>query len=202
MEIIGGRGIRSLAAGVALLVPLLLASVGSARAGGAAAPETVITIWPPAQRAAARALIEKYGRPAQFDSDALAWFDNGIWKRTIVFRKGLRRARGRDKDFLQQTVGYIVPADKVAALKRFDSRLEVSQTAGEMTFTSDREATNLLALNLADEIVTGKRSVASARAFFTRTTLLAVSGKSSSYREKLRFGVDNSRYMTPSGADR
>ena len=202
MMIIEGRRLRSFAAGIALLTPLVLGPASSARAATAASPEIVVGIWAPGQRVAARALIEKYGRPAQYDSHALAWFNNGIWKRTVIFRRGPRRAKGRDREFLQQTVGYIVPADKLAALKRFDKRLEVSQTAGEMTFTSDREAINLLALNLADEIVTGKRSVASARAFFMRTSLLAAAGKSSAYRRDLRFDVDNSRYMTPSGADR
>jgi hypothetical protein len=202
MEIIAARRARGLAAWVALLVPIALGPAREARAGTSASPETVVGIWPPAQRVAARALIEKYGRPAQYDSHALAWFNNGIWKRTVVYRRSPLGGKNADKEFLQQTVGYIVPSDKIEALKRFDKRLEVSQTAGEMTFTSDREATNLLALNLADEIVTGKRTVASARAFFMRTSLLAAAGKSSPYRRDLRFGVDNSRYMTPGGADR
>ena len=202
MVIIGGRRVRGLAAGSVLVAALALVPARPALAGKAAPAETVVEIWPPAQRATARALIDKYGRPAQYDSHALAWFNNGIWKRTVVYRYGLRGGKHRDREFLQQTVGYIVPADKIEALKKFDQRLEVSQTAGEMTFTSDREATNLLALNLADEIVTGKRTVASARAFFLRTSLLSAAGKSSPYRRDLRFGVDNSRFMTPGGADR
>ena len=200
MMIDRARRIRSLAA-----VPLLLAGLAllpSAMAGEPATPETVVTIWPAAPRAVARALIEKYGLPEQYDSHALAWFNNGVWKRTIVYRFSPRKDKNHEHEFLQQTVGYIVPADKMEALKKFDRRLEVSQTAGEMTFTSDREATNLLALNLADEIVTGKRTVASARAFFLRTTVLAAAGKSSPYRRDLRFDADNSRYMTPGGADR
>lgn len=199
---IGARRIRGLAAGLALLAAPAFAAARGVRGEKAASPEVVVGIWPAPQRAAARALIDKYGHPEQYDSHALAWFNNGIWKRTVVYRKGPLPGPNRDKQFLQQTVGYIVPADKIAALKKFDKRLEVSQTAGEMTFTSDREATNLLALNLADEIVTGKRTVASARAFFMRTTVLAAAGKSSPYRKDLRFNVDNSRYMTPGGADR
>jgi len=202
MMIFAARRILIAVAGLALLVPPALGAPRDARAAGAASPEVVVGIWPAPQRAAARALIDKYGRPAQFDSNALAWFNNGIWKRTIVYRRGPIAGPNRDKQFLSQSVGYIVPADKIAALKKFDKRLEVSQTAGEMTFTSDREATNLLALNLADEIVTGRRTVASARAFFMRTTVLAAAGKSSPYRRDLRFDVDNSRYMTPGGADR
>lgn len=203
MKIIGRRGIRSLAAGLGLLALIAFASTGTARAAAPATPETIIRHWPAAERAAAGALIEKYGRPAQFDRHALVWFNNGSWKRTIVYRKGLHRAaKGPDTDFLQQTVGYIVPNDKIAELKRFDSRIEVTPSAGELTFTSDREATNLLALNLADEIVVGKRSVAGARAFFAKTSRLAASGKSSPYSDKLRFDADNARYMTPTGADR
>jgi len=198
----GARRLLSLAGGLLLPVPAALGAAPQERTDKAAAPEVVVGIWPAAQRATARALIDKYGRPAQYDSHALAWFNNGIWKKTVIYRRSPLQGPNRDKEFLQQSVGYIVPADKIAALKKFDKRLEVSQTAGEMTFTSDREATNLLALNLADEIVTGKRTVASARAFFMRTTVLAAAGKSSPYRRDLRFNVDNNRYMTPGGADR
>src|SRR6185312_4785591 len=74
-----------------------------ARAAGPARPRGA------ARRA--RALIDKYGRPAQFDSNALAWFNNGIWKRTIVYRRGPIAGPNRDKQFLSQSVGYIVPAD-------------------------------------------------------------------------------------------
>lgn len=202
MMINAARRVRILAAGLLLPVAPALAAAAQQDARKAASPEVVVGIWPAPQRAVARAMIDKYGRPAQYDSHALAWFNNGIWKRTVVYRRGPIPGPNRGKQFLQQTVGYIVPADKIAALKKFDKRLEVSQTAGEMTFTSDREATNLLALNLADEIVTGKRTVASARAFFMRTTVLAAAGKSSPYRKDLRFDVDNNRYMTPGGADR
>ena len=196
------RWIRCLA-GAGLLALAVRAPAGAALVRKPATPEAVIRTWPAAQRAVSRALIEKYGPPGQYDAHALAWFNNGPWKRTVVYRKGRRRsARGTYRDFLQQTVGYIVPDDKIAALRKFDRRLEVSPTAGELSFTSDREATNLLALNLADEIVVGKRSVAGARAYFAKSARLAASGKSSPYRERLRFGVDNSRYMTPTGGDR
>ena len=200
MNAIIRRGTLILAAGFGLLA--LIACASTARAAAPATPEAVIKTWPKPERATAAAMIEKYGRPSQFDRRALVWFNNGTWKRTIVYRNGLHHAAHTpDKDFLQQSIGYIVPNDKIADLKKFDKSLEVSQTAGEMTFTSNKEATNLLALNLADEIVVGKRTAADARAFFARTSKLAASGKSSRYSESLRFDVDNNRFMTPTGAD-
>jgi len=149
----------------------------------------------------ARLLLEKYGAPNQFDKDALVWFNNGEWKRTIIHRRREpSRSIGRT-DFLDQTIGYLVPNDRLAELESFDPKIVVSQTAGEITFSSDSEAKNRLALNLADEIVTGSRTAADARAFFRKTARLAASGKSSSYLEELRFDVDNTRYMIPTGAD-
>ncbi|HEX4046920.1 MAG TPA: hypothetical protein VH309_03755 [Elusimicrobiota bacterium] len=202
MMIIVRRGTRSLAAGLGLLA-LLAWPAPRAAAAPRASPQAVIRAWPRRERAVARAMLEKYGRPAQFDRRQLVWFNKGIWKRTIVYRRSPRfSAKAPDAEFLQQTVGYIVPADKIAALERFDPRIEVSPTAGELGFISDSEGTNLLGLNVADEVVTGRRSVSDARAFFARTSRLAASGKSSPFLRKLLFPVDNKRYIAPTGADR
>lgn len=165
-------------------------------------PESIIMRWPTRSRNAAGLLLEKYGTPDQFDRNTLVWFNNGEWKKTVVRRTLSRRdPTGKNKDYLEQTVGYLVPADKVADLKRFSPMLEVSQSAGELTFASESETKNRLALNLAEEIVTGKRTVADARSFLSTTTRLAASGKSSPYLDTLLFEVDNMRYMTPTGAD-
>lgn len=209
---------KSSAAGLGLLALLVCAtsierSMLQAQAAAAApqsaialpgeTPESIITRWPPRSRSAAGLMLEKYGTPDQFDRNTMVWFNNGEWKKTIVHRAISRRdPTGKSKDYLEQTVGYLVPADKVADLKRFSLMIEVSPTAGELTFASESESKNRLALNLADEIVTGKRGVADARAFFLKTTRLAASGKSSSYLDALRFEFDNTRYMTPTGADR
>ena len=174
MKTIARRWPRSLAAGIGLLALIACASMRAARAAAPATPQFIIRNWPAPARVTAGIMLEKYGKPSQFDGRALVWFNNGNWKRTTVYRSGLQLSNNAPaKDCLQQTIGYVVPTDRIAALKRFNRRLEVSSTAGELTFTSDSEATNLLAMNLADEIVVGKRSVAQARAFFVRTSRLA-----------------------------
>lgn len=185
------------AAGLAFLALI------AAAAPPPATPESVIRRWPAFSRSEARAMIAKYGEPSQFDGRMLAWFNNGIWRRTIVYRDPVRfpgRAPGRD--VLQQTIAYLAPREKIAELKRFSPRLDASLTAGEMTFTSESEGKNIMAMNLADEIVTGRRDYAAAQDFFSKTSRLAASGKSSPYMTAPRFDVDNSRYMTPTGPDR
>lgn len=192
-------------AGLGLLALLVCATAApqGAIAMPVETPESIVMRWPPRTRNAAGLLLEKYGTPDQFDRNALVWFNNGEWKRTVVRRTVARRdPAGKNRDYLEQTVGYLVPADKVADLKRFSPMIEVSTTAGELTFASESESKNRLALNLADEIVTGKRGVADARAFLLKTTRLAAAGRSSPYLDTLRFEVDNMRYMTPTGADR
>ncbi len=191
-------------AGLFALFLITFSAAAAARNQPAAAgdtPDSIATSWPPRSQSMARLLLEKYRAPSQFDRDTMVWFNNGEWKRTIIHRT--REARGpiSRMDFLEQTIGYLVPGDKVEELKRFNPKLVVSQTAGELSFSSESEAKNRLALNLADEIVTGSRTAADARAFYAKTARLAASGKSSAYLDELRFDVDNVRYMTPTGAD-
>src|ERR1700719_4006494 len=96
---------------LAFLLGLLMWASASAQA---ATPESVIRHWHRHPRFAARLMLEKYGRPDQFDANSLCWFNNGPWKRTIVHRKALRHyANGPDKDYIEQTVGYLVSDDKV-----------------------------------------------------------------------------------------
>jgi hypothetical protein len=165
-----------------------------------ASPQAIIRTWPKLARATARAVIAKYGPPQQFDRDSLVWFHNGAWKRTIVHRR-TPSSQGRESGCLEQTIGYMVPEGKVDDLRRFYSSIEVSQTAGELSVRSMSERRNYLILNLADEIVSGKRSVAKAREMFAKTSRLQMAGKSSPYLDMLQFEVDNDRVMIPTGGD-
>lgn len=180
--------------GPAAAAPAQAPAHAAAPAPKGPSPESIIKRWPSRPRAAAALLLEKYGRPDQFDTNSLAWFGNGEWKRTIVRRQA--------KDFLEQTVGYLAPQDKLTELKRFHPKLDTSPVAGEMTFASESEETNRLALNLADEVATGKRGPQDARAAYRKTSRLSLSGRSSPYLDRLQFEPDNTRVMVPTGADR
>jgi len=151
-------------------------------------PESVTAKWPEGARATAREMISKYGEPNRFSEGALVWIDNGPWQRTVVYRNAWPHFLGRkDKDYLEQTIAYRVPAEKIEDLKRFDRRLEINQSRGQLSSRSESEALNFLALNLADEIVNDKRGVDDARDFMAKTESLSRSGKTSRYTQGFLF---------------
>jgi hypothetical protein len=164
-------------------------------------PEIAIKEWPDYARSTARAMIEKYGEPNRFSDEALVWYNNAPWQKTVVYREAWPHFAGmRDKDYLVQTIAYQVPSEKVDALKRFDMRLDVDQTAGELSSRSESESMNFLALNLADEIINDRRSVEDARDFYQETDELSASGKSSPYLQGFLFELQNDRSSSPEDA--
>ena len=188
-----------------LLFAALFAAMGAAPSPPSS-PEEAVKDWPVRAKTTARAMLEKYGPPDQYDRRSLVWFNKGTWKRTIVHREGCpgrRAGRSASRGHLEQTIGYMVPTARVRELRRFDPRLEVAERPGELTYCSDNERKNSLAINVADEVVTGQRTASDARSFYDRASRLAASGKSSSLTEGLVFEVDNtSAGDTAVGADR
>src|SRR5579859_3658724 len=157
-------------------------------------PETVIKDWPETSRTIALAMIQGYGEPTRFTDDALIWYDNGPWKKSVVYRGAWPHYTGRkDKDYLEQTIAYRVPDGKFEALMRFDDRIRIDQSRGELSARSESEEMNYLTINLAEEIITGKRSVEGAREFCRKTEDLSASGKSSPYQHGFVFRIDNDR---------
>ncbi len=159
--------------------------------------ESVISSWPDLSNKVAKAMIDKYGQPAEVSDSFLVWKDNGPWKQTVVYRDGIEHNFPlRHLDVLAQTINYRVPLDKYNDLARFDGSLTASRTAGTLSSSSDREDMNFLALNLANDIVRGNKTVDEARRFYGKTAALAMTGKTSPYTEGLLF-----RAMKASQAD-
>ncbi len=120
------------AEGLGLAIMLLSSAYG--RAGEAAAQDTslleskvesrpaeaVIRTWPKAARVTAAAMIEKYGEPDHSTKGALVWFHNGPWLETAIYEPHFLGKRSRD--FIEQSIAYQVPGDRIAELKSFDRR--------------------------------------------------------------------------------
>jgi len=158
------------------------------RSASARTPETIIREWPECARSAALAMIEKYGQPKWVSVQALVWYNNGPWQKTVVYRKAWPNSlAARDKDYLEQTIFYQVPNDKINTLKDFNPRIAVNKAREELSSRSESESMNTLALNLADEIITDKRSARNARIFYRDIERLSQSGKTSPYMERLLF---------------
>ncbi|MDP3541794.1 MAG: hypothetical protein Q8T11_04925 [Elusimicrobiota bacterium] len=151
-------------------------------------PESIILNWPTFSYRLSRLMLAEYGQPAEASDHRLTWVDNAPWKRTVVYRKPpkdrmLTSGAGR----LEQSVAYRVPPDRLADLGRFDMDIEADKDAGRLTAISDSESENILVLNLADEVIAGRRSPASAKEFRRKQLALRDSGKTSPYLERLLF---------------
>jgi hypothetical protein len=153
---------------------------------------SAITAWPTATKKTGQALIEKYGQPDGVTDRMLVWNDKDPWTKVVVYRDAIKQGSLTHDAFLENTVNYKVPLDKVADLIRFDSALVIDETRGTLASNCDTEGCNFLALNLANDIATGKRDVASAKDFFKNTMTKSLSGKSSPEMEKLQFSTSGS----------
>jgi hypothetical protein len=144
--------------------------------------------WPPKTVALAVALVEKYGRPEDVSAHRITWYGNGPWKRTSLLREStLHNFPLPHQDMLEQTVDYRVPATKVADLLAYDGSLVVDRTRGELSVHCNSEEMNILTLNIADDIVTGERSIEQGMAFHAQVIEGLFIHEPETYPQKLRF---------------
>jgi hypothetical protein len=92
-------------------------------------------------------------------------------------------------DMLEQCISYKVPANKMSDLGRFDGSLTFDRTQGLMCARCDKEGNNLLALNLANDIVTGKKTVEEARKAYGDIVKEKMNGGNPEYMQKLTFAA-------------
>jgi len=122
--------------------------------------------WPVERQVLAAHLVTLYGNPEEITPRALTWYDNGPWKRTILYKDGdLHRFPLPHQDVLWQTINYKVPANKITALMSYDGSILIDRTRGELTVHCDSEAENFLTFNIANTIVTGENTVEQALAY-------------------------------------
>ena len=153
---------------------------------------TLIRAWPQGSQAAAEAMIDRYGQPDDVTSAMLIWRDKAPFRKTVVLRDSVRHSFPVDhEDVLLQEINLKVPTDKVDDLVKFDGSLIIDRTKGTVASRCDKESHNILALNLAQEIATGKRGAESARRFFADTVARQMAGKSSEHTEKLLFSTES-----------
>lgn len=148
----------------------------------------ILEDWPEAPRKAANQMIEKYGMPDETSESLLCWRDNGPWKYTKVHKEEVdHRFPMKHVDVLEQAIGYEVPPAKLDELGQFDGSIAVHRTKGELVAMCDKEEMNILALNLAHDIITGKRTVDEARTFFARAAADFKNGQRPAYTQELQF---------------
>lgn len=126
--------------------------------------QEIINDWNAMSKKAANLTIEQYGSPNEATQSRLIWYNNGPWKRTIVYRDEIPHDFPQPHtDVIENYINYTVPPEMFSELARFDGSVIVERTRGEVSSRCDMEAANILALNLMNDIVTGRLSVEEAR---------------------------------------
>ncbi len=162
--------------------------LGSQQVVPLAEAQRLIAEWPEAPRKTAEKLLDHYGPPNEATATKLFWYRNRPWRRTVLTADEIvHNFPTAHTDYLTQYVGYRVPPEKVSELVAFDGSVLVDRTAGEIGARCDHEAYNTLTLNLAHDIVTGKRTVEEARHVYAGTASAYAMGRPAPYAEGLLF---------------
>ncbi len=150
-----------------------------------------IKSWPEASQMAAKEMMDKYGKPNETTPHMLVWYNNGPWKKTTIYDVESKHIFPVDHtDVMEQVIDYKVPANKFTALAEYDGSVSVHRTDGEIAAKCDFEGANFLALNLANDVVTGKKTVQAARDFYTNAIKeFVLEKKTSPYMKSFQFTV-------------
>jgi len=153
-----------------------------------AAVDRINAKWPERPRLGAVEMIAKYGLPQEASSERIIWHNAGPFKRVTVLNLETPHDFPMPHvDFLEHTITYNVPQDKIGPLIEFDGSSTINRTVGELSARCDLEGHNVLTLNLDHDIVTGKKTVQEARTAFGEIVTQDVLGKHPPYIEALQF---------------
>lgn len=154
----------------------------------AAQAEEMTSGWPEASRKAIKHMTDTYGPPATVGAGMAIWGETGSWKRTVVFDKEVPHHFPMEHtDVMQQWVNYEAPVDQYDELARYDGSVVLERTAGEMSARCDKEPANFLAINLAHDVATGKRTVEDARMEYGKQIKGLMAGNKSDYTGGIMF---------------
>lgn len=146
--------------------------------------------WPEASSMAVKEITDKYGKPDGITKDELIWMKKGVWKKICINKKETKHSFPIEHtDMMQTTISYKVPVDIMDELGKFDGSVTFDRTQGTMSARCDKEGNNFLALNLAHDIITGKKAVEEARKAYGDIVKEKMNGGNPVYMQKLTFST-------------
>lgn len=133
--------------------------------------------WTPGPRLAGQEMMSKYGAPQEATAQRLVWHNAGPFKRILLTREELpHQFPITHMDYLEHTISYNVPNDKTDEVHALDASITIYRVAGELSARCDLESNNVLTLNLANDVATGKKTVAAARDEFGKAVIARTMG--------------------------
>ncbi len=155
-------------------------------------PKDDMSGWSDASKMAVMMMKKSYGEPAAKTADMMMWNNTGQWKKTVVYAKEFKHDFPMPHtDVMEQWIDYKVPQEKFSDLAKYDGSVVCNRTNGEISARCDKEGANFLAINLANDIITGKKDVKSARDFYAKSIKEMINGGKPEYMQKLVFNVAN-----------
>jgi predicted outer membrane protein len=160
--------------------------------------EPNLTGWPERPTLAVKEMTAKYGAPTEVGTETMVWYNAGPYKRIMVTKKEVpHNFPSPHMDFLEHTVSYNVPINKISDLIAYDASMTINKTQGEMSARCDLEGHNILTLNLARDIIMGSKTVQEARVAFGTNVVEDLLGKHQPYIDKLQFTPQTENVLFP-----
>lgn len=145
--------------------------------------------WPEASVNAAKEMVAKYGDPQEITSDSLIWRNVAPFKKIIVHKEVYsHRFPLLHQNSLQHVVDYRGMESKINDIWKYNGSVTLDRTKGEMSSFAENEAMNILALNFAHRIMTGKLTSETARIKFGKETMDYLNGNKLASTSVLEFG--------------
>ncbi len=147
-----------------------------------------LSSWPAGPRLAGHEMIAKYGQPQEVTDHRMIWHDAGSFKRILLTREELpHHFPIVHMDYLEHTISYNVPHDKADELLAFDGAISIYRVGGELSARCDLESNNVLTLNLAHDIIEGKKNVEQARKEFGEAVMARTAAENPELTAALQF---------------
>lgn len=145
--------------------------------------------WPQKQQDLVQEMINKYGEPSGVMASRVVWDEpSNPWNEIVIYRDAVDHDFPiAHQDYLEQSVLYEVPADKMDELAQFDGSVIVYLTKGRLAARCDQEAANILALNLAHDIIAGDKNVQQARDAYADAVKRMKNGEEVAIMQELNF---------------
>jgi len=149
----------------------------------------MISNWPMSAQMAAADMMKKYGAPQEATATMLRWNNNGPWKYTVISNyETPHRFPMPHPDVMEQAIDYRVPVAMFDDLAAYDGSVTADRTQGHLAARCDKEGANFLAINLANDVVTRRKTVPAARAYYARAiNTFMKAGRMDPYMQRLQF---------------
>ena len=150
--------------------------------------------WSEDAKEAAQLVIDKHGDPDEASESVLIWNERAPWKRVVAYRDpDSHDFPAPHKDSVESFLQHSVPTERISDLAAFDGSVVVNRTRGELSARCHDEEANALALNLANDIVQGEKTVEQARDYYAHEFLAYRKKEPTPYMEGLRFEPNGGR---------